>query len=113
MLCLYVLSIGGTYCTLAAVIFLGTLVAPVESPQRKDVCSRWVPAVLLSLFCVLVLDIVLLLDTVTPTGVGQRKYSCTSRVSDEVLPRWKVARETELADIPTKAPIRATADMAT
>jgi hypothetical protein len=86
MLCLYVLSIGGTYC-----------------------------AVLLSVFCVLalLLDIVLFLDTVTPTGVGQRKAPCVSRVSERVFPRWKVARVAELPDIPTAAPIRTTADKAT
>ncbi len=67
MLCLNVFSSGGTYC-----------------------------AVLLSVSCVLVLDIVIFLGNVTP-----------------VLPRWKVARETELSDIPTAAPIRTTADKVT
>lgn len=75
MLCLYDLSIGGTYWALVSVIFL---------------------------------------DKVTPAGSGQRKVPCMSRLSVEVLPRWNVVRETEeLADIPTAAPIRATADTAT
>jgi hypothetical protein len=88
MLCLYVLSIGGTYSILAAVISLASL-SSAEFSQRKDVCSRWVPAVgLLSMFFVLalLLDIVVFLDTVTPTGVGQRKAPCISRVSEKVLP---------------------------
>jgi hypothetical protein len=34
-------------------------------------------------------------------------------VSERVLPRCKVARETELPDIPTAAPIRTTVDKAT
>jgi hypothetical protein len=90
MRCLNALfSIGGTYC-----------------------------AVLLSVFCVLVLtlvlSIVLSMDTVTPTGVGQRKAPCASRVSEKVLLRWKVARrEREFPDIPTAAPVRTTADKAT
>jgi hypothetical protein len=67
------------------------------------------------MFCVLVLllDIVVFVDTVTPSGVGQRKAPCMSLVSEKLLPCWKVTRETELPDIPTAAPIRATADKAT
>jgi hypothetical protein len=116
MLCLYVLSIGGTYSVLGAVIFLDSLALSAAFSQRKDVCSRWLPTVLLSLFCVLelLMDIVVLLDTVTPSdNAGQRKAPSMSRVSEKVLFRWKVARDTGLADIPTAAPIRATADKAT
>jgi hypothetical protein len=123
MLCLYVLRpVLGIYCPLASVIFWETLLPALQFLQSKDTCSLWVPAASLSSFCALVLfpPIVYFLDnvtstgvdTVTPTGVGQLKDFCVGLVSDEVLSCWKVAHETVLADIPTAAPIRTTADMA-